>query len=207
MTCAGAGEYWNHNVAYHAWVLRRVRAGDAVLDVGCGDGLLAARLAARGVRVVGVEPYAPAAQAARARLAGCENAAVRVASFEAFAAAQPPSAFDVIIFVASLHHLDANLALDEAKRLLAPSGKILIVGLAKPAGALDYLIEALRLLPAKLGSALHGEVPSEARGLPTAKATLSYKHIRHLLHRRLPHVRIRRALYFRYLASWTKLAE
>jgi 2-polyprenyl-3-methyl-5-hydroxy-6-metoxy-1,4-benzoquinol methylase len=39
-------EYWNHNAAYHRWLLAIAaeHCGD-VLDVGCGDGLLAQRLA------------------------------------------------------------------------------------------------------------------------------------------------------------------
>ena len=45
---APAGEYWNHNVHYLPVILAAVPPGcGAALDVGCGDGLLARRLAAR----------------------------------------------------------------------------------------------------------------------------------------------------------------
>ena len=39
-------DYWNHNTAYHSWLIdiAAQHRGD-VLDVGCGDGLLAQRLA------------------------------------------------------------------------------------------------------------------------------------------------------------------
>jgi 2-polyprenyl-3-methyl-5-hydroxy-6-metoxy-1,4-benzoquinol methylase len=40
-------DYWNYNAAYHPWavgIAAEHRGG--VLDVGCGDGLLAQRLAA-----------------------------------------------------------------------------------------------------------------------------------------------------------------
>ena len=42
----GMAEYWNHNSAYHPWLIpiAAQHCGD-VLDVGCGEGLLAQRLA------------------------------------------------------------------------------------------------------------------------------------------------------------------
>ncbi|MEO3873425.1 hypothetical protein ABGB18_31830 [Nonomuraea sp. B12E4] len=40
------GAYWNHNVHYQKLVLKLLPEGCAeALDVGCGDGLLASRLA------------------------------------------------------------------------------------------------------------------------------------------------------------------
>ncbi|WP_377640316.1 class I SAM-dependent methyltransferase [Oryzobacter terrae] len=44
--------------------------GAVVLDVGCGSGFHLPRLAARGARVVGLEPHLPLVDRARARLAG-----------------------------------------------------------------------------------------------------------------------------------------
>lgn len=38
-------EYWNHNTAYHAWLIDiTARHRGHVLDVGCGEGLLVRRL-------------------------------------------------------------------------------------------------------------------------------------------------------------------
>jgi hypothetical protein len=40
-------EYWNHNTAYHRWLLDiAARHYGEVLDVGCGEGLLVQLLAA-----------------------------------------------------------------------------------------------------------------------------------------------------------------
>ncbi len=48
--------YWNSNVAHHPMILAAVPPGcRPALDVGCGDGLLAVRLAERAKRVVGVD--------------------------------------------------------------------------------------------------------------------------------------------------------
>jgi|GEM_PF-3961719 len=66
--------YWNHNTAYHPWILSQLRPGMRVLDVGCGDGLLAAKLAAAGCRPTGLEPDAAAFARAAARLGGVPTA-------------------------------------------------------------------------------------------------------------------------------------
>jgi SAM-dependent methyltransferase len=51
-----AMEYWNHNVHYQPVILDAVPAGcEAALDVGCGDGLLAVRLASRCAAVTGID--------------------------------------------------------------------------------------------------------------------------------------------------------
>ncbi|MBB6175036.1 SAM-dependent methyltransferase [Nocardiopsis mwathae] len=57
----------------------RIRGMDGadVLDIGCGTGFHLPRFARRAARVTGVEPHAGLASAARARVAGVENAAVR----------------------------------------------------------------------------------------------------------------------------------
>jgi SAM-dependent methyltransferase len=50
-------------------------AGSDVLDLGCGSGFHLPRLAARGARVVGVEPHPPLVERARRRLAEGDGAA------------------------------------------------------------------------------------------------------------------------------------
>ena len=49
-------EYWNHNAAYHPWLIDiAARHRGHVLDVGCGEGLLAQRLATVSRSVIGVD--------------------------------------------------------------------------------------------------------------------------------------------------------
>jgi len=74
--------YWNHNTYYHRTLLRLLPANlDRVLDVGCGDGVFAARLAdtARDVLAIDTEP-AQVAEADR-RTSGCDRVSVRRADF------------------------------------------------------------------------------------------------------------------------------
>jgi 2-polyprenyl-3-methyl-5-hydroxy-6-metoxy-1,4-benzoquinol methylase len=47
-------EYWNHNTAYHRWLINiAARHRGRVLDVGCCEGLLVQRLAAVSASVIG----------------------------------------------------------------------------------------------------------------------------------------------------------
>jgi SAM-dependent methyltransferase len=49
-------DYWNHNVHYQPVILRAVPAGcGAALEVGCGDGMLARRLAERCAEVTAID--------------------------------------------------------------------------------------------------------------------------------------------------------
>lgn len=110
-------EYWNHNTAYQPWLvdIAAQHRGD-VLDVGCGDGLLAARLAPVSRSVTGIDSDPGAAARATARLAPIPHAMASAESFEDFSAGE--RRFDVITFVASLHHMDLRAALIKARGLL-----------------------------------------------------------------------------------------
>jgi SAM-dependent methyltransferase len=83
-----------------------------VLEVGCGNGLLARRLAADGFEVTAVDRS----------LAGTERAApVRFVEADFLGFEDAP--FDALVFSASLHHLfPLERALENAGRLLRPGG-------------------------------------------------------------------------------------
>ena len=193
---------WNHNAAYHPWILHRLRGRRAVLDVGCGDGFLLSRAASvvghDGI-LAGIEPDGDCAAKAEKRLRAIPGASVFRGTFEAFHA--PGGSFDAVVFLASLHHTDAGAALRKAKDLLAPGGVLLVVGLAKPETAGDWCLEALRVIPAKVGSLIRGEGKNS---VPTAPPSMSYRTIRALCRSLLPGHKIRRGLYYRYLLEWHK---
>jgi len=95
-----------------------------VLEVGAGDGRLAARLARRGFRVVALESDARRAGAARGR-----GVTVIEADFlgPADSPGPTPASAGALLFTRVLHHLDPlEAALQRAESLLAPSG--LVVG-------------------------------------------------------------------------------
>jgi hypothetical protein len=56
---------------------------------------------------------------------------IRQCRFEQFAAAAGDSGADLTTMVAVLHHLDLNHTLARIPALLAPGGRLLVVGLAR----------------------------------------------------------------------------
>ena len=73
---------WSHNEYFHRWILRNLPAGrDAAVDIGCGAGVLAAKLATCFAHVTGIDPDEGMAATAGARLAGVPGASVRRCRF------------------------------------------------------------------------------------------------------------------------------
>jgi len=202
---AAAGRCWNHNVAYHRWIRRRVPAGArALLDVGCGDGRLARELAGPGRRVLGLDPDAEMVRRARSLSEGIAGLDFVMADFPVYEL--PAVSFDFVCFLASLHHMDQEAALGKARDLLRPGGRLVVVGLARASGVREELVGAVYAAPAWFGG-LRPENRGTPEGMPTAEPQLGWRESRALARRVLPGVRYRRRLYFRYSLSWTKPAD
>lgn len=96
-----------------------------VLDLGCGDGALAAVLVRRGHSVTGIDPNDRMIAKARRRVPAAEFIC---AGAEQIAA--PDLGFGAAIFLNSLHHIPAPLmgrALDQALRVLRHEGLLIVV--------------------------------------------------------------------------------
>nr|AHE14864.1 RebM-like D-glucose O-methyltransferase [uncultured bacterium] len=106
-----------------------VDAGDRVLDVGCGIGKPALRLAkARDVRVTGISISRPQVDQANSR-AIAEGLAHRVSFAFADAMDLPfeDASFDAVLALESLHHMpDRGRALREMARVLRPGGTLAV---------------------------------------------------------------------------------
>lgn len=112
--------------------LAQLRAGDAVLDVGCGTGSLAIaarrRLGAAG-KVCGIDasPEMIARAGRKARRAGAE---VAFGIAPAQALPFPDAHFDVVLSTLMLHHLSRQGRIDairEMRRVCKPGGRVLVV--------------------------------------------------------------------------------
>jgi SAM-dependent methyltransferase len=116
---AVAADYDRFRPSYPAQLiddLAALRPG-SVLDIGCGTGKAATLLAARGLRVLGVEP--DPAMAAVARTHGLD---VEVGHFERWADAG--RRFDLITCAQAWHWIDPQVGAQRAAQLLRPRGTL-----------------------------------------------------------------------------------
>jgi ubiquinone/menaquinone biosynthesis C-methylase UbiE len=116
--------------------LAGIRAGDRVLDVGCGTGYLSRRAAAvtgaTGV-VVGVDPAQPMIEYARA--ASPSWCRYHVSTGDAVD--EPDGSFDVALSSLAIHHIPPAqrvATLREMRRLLRPGGRLLVADFRPPRG-------------------------------------------------------------------------
>jgi 2-polyprenyl-3-methyl-5-hydroxy-6-metoxy-1,4-benzoquinol methylase len=192
-------DYWNHNAAHHAWLISiAARHRGHVLDVGCGEGLLAQRLASVSRSVVGVDPDPDSIQRARERLQSTDNVSVELIGFQNLDAER--RSFDLITFVASLHHLPLRETLQRARQMLRPGGELAIVGLSANKTIADWTWAALCTPVARGGSWLHSETRNI--GVAVAEPCESLREIRRVADDVVPGAVIRRALYYRYRLLW-----
>ncbi|MEM9049196.1 MAG: class I SAM-dependent methyltransferase [Pseudomonadota bacterium] len=92
------------------------RPGERILDLGCGDGALTARIANAGASVLGVDASPDMVAAARARGLAAEPANGTALRFDA--------AFDAVFSNAALHWMTAPEAvLEGVARALRPGGR------------------------------------------------------------------------------------
>jgi SAM-dependent methyltransferase len=119
---------WDHNVYYHRLLLRAVPAGaDTVLDVGCGAGQLATKLAVRARRVDALDRDPAMIELARVRAPSnvdCLLADVMVTDL-------PVGHYDAIVSMSTLHHLPLESALLRLAQALRPGGVLAVVALPR----------------------------------------------------------------------------
>ena len=107
----------------------QIQAGERVLDVGCGMGLMTREVAlAVGPegRVVGVDSSEPMLSLARRRCA--DQPHVELVNSSATTLEMPDDSFDVVVCMQLLLYLpDVVAALREFRRVLGPAGRIAII--------------------------------------------------------------------------------
>lgn len=202
---------WSHNEHFHPWILRHLPPGRrAALDVGCGSGVLLGALAPRFGRVVAIDADATMAARAASRFAGHEQVTVRRATLAEFASEGHAGEFDAVTLVAVLHHLELERALQTLRGLVAPGGRLLVVGLAKVTSASDLAIDLVSAVANPLvglwkhPAPLRVPAPPHDPEMPVRDPGESFAQIRDAACRLLPGARVRRRLFFRYTLEWTR---
>ena len=199
-------DYWNHNTAFHQEVVRDAgRRGGRALDVGCGEGLLSARLAGVCREVIGIDTDEQALARAKHRLEGLPNARVLARDITEPDLPGRLGAFETVTCVAVLHHLPLEEGLAALGALVAPGGRLIVVGLAANKNPWDWIVSGLSVLPIRVIGAWHHE--ARDIGVVTTRARESLGEIRAAASRILPGARLRRRFYYRYSLVWDRPRE
>lgn len=185
----------NYNDHYHPLMLKQVPDGAlTALDVGCGAGRFARRLAGRGLDVEGVDADAGVIEVARAAGGGPRYRRVDVREWQL-----PDAHYDFISCIASLHHMPFDTVLT-LRRALAPGGVLAVLGLYPIKTAADFAWAAPASSLLKAERLLRGRHATPSVRVPIVwPPPLTYAETRAEAARLLPGATLRRLVFWRYL--------
>jgi len=207
MRALNARHPWSHNDHFHSWIMANLPVHrQAALDVGCGRGELLAALAPAFDDVVGTDLDARMREQASSRCAGLRNVAIHDHDLTQLA-----GPFDLVTMVAVLHHLKIQQALREVRRVLAPGGRFLVVGLAPPRTARDHLWDlASSVTNPIIGYVKHPwphQTGAQPPPFPVAEPTLSFDQVHRHVTEVMPSAVMRHHLGFRHTIAWTRPSD
>ncbi len=204
---------WDHNAYYHRLLLRQMpQPCRRVLDVGCGAGAFAARLAQSSKHVDALDRSAAMIEEAKRRTP--DNVSCVLA--DVLADPLPGKDYDAIFSISALHHMPLQDALPVLAAALRPGGVLAAIALPRPDVRRELPVEIV----AAVGHRLLGTIFLTERLLgrnggfakDSARATmpvvmdpaLTTREVAHQAAAVLPGVRVRRLLFWRYLLIWQK---
>jgi SAM-dependent methyltransferase len=200
---------FDHNHHYHPLLLAQLPPGPGrALDVGCGSGRFARRLAAAGLNVDAIDRSAPMIRLAEATGSpGPGEIDFRRADITT--QPLPSEHYSFISCLASLHHVpfETVTALREA---LEPGGVLAVLGLVRPSTLADHA-RVLAAVPVNAAARLFSYAADRLNGgvdvLPPAPVHLEFPRfaeVRAESQRLLPGSTVRPLLFWRYLLTYRK---
>lgn len=206
---AETAEGWNHNNHYHDWLLRHMSTHcAAALEVGCGKGTFARRLAQRADQVLALDLSPEMLRLARASSTDSPN--IDYVQADVMVYPLPADHFDCIASIATLHHLPLDAVLARLKAALAPGGVLLVLDLCQDQGLGD-LLRSAAAIPVHLAlqrikgsgqSSPEARAAWDAHGRDDVYPTVG--EVRRICADLLPGAQVRRHLLWRYSLVWRK---
>lgn len=204
---------WDHNAYYQRLLLRQMpQPCRRVLDVGCGAGAFAARLAHRSERVDALDRSADMIEEAKRRTPGNVNCVLA----DVLADPLPGKDYDAIFSITALHHMPLQDALSVLAAALRPGGVLAAVALPRTdmprelpveiaAAAGHRLLGAMFLVRRLLGSGSGFAKDPGRTDMPVVMdPPLTTREVARQAASVLPGARVRRLLFWRYLLIWQK---
>ena len=197
-----------HNDHYHNFLLRHLPANcHNLLEIGCGTGGFARRLAERSQHVLALDLSPEMIRIAREQSAQFPNIEFQLADVRDWPLAD--ESFDCIASIATLHHVPIREILLKMKTALKPGGVLLVLDLFEPAGLADSLSNLLAVPVSTSLRLIHHGRPLPRREVRDAWAAHeshdlypTMSEVRALCARMLPGAKIRKHLLWRYSIVW-----
>lgn len=213
----GTGMPFDHNDHYHRTLLRHVPRGARTgLDVGCGTGRFARRVAGLGLEVDAVDPSAEVIAAAGS--SSVPGDGVRFVQGDITRMELREDHYDFISCLASLHHVPFG-TVNALRDALAPGGVLVVLGCHRERSAMDFawslaavpVNAAARLAVAAREKALSGAGtaggPAGGVRAPVRPPEMSLEEVRQEAGTLLPGASVRRLLFWRYLLVYRKESQ
>lgn len=189
---------WNHNTHYYDIVLDAVLPGvRTALDVGTGDGLLAARLVEKVPEVTGIDSDADVINLARSST----SADIAWITGDVLTYDLPVAGYDLVAAVATIHHFpDLAAGLQRLADLVASDGTLVVIGCARSSTLLDHTYDAI--------GAVQHHLLSRTRGFWQHNAPVqmqfphTYTEVKQSAATGLPGMGWRRLPLWRYAITW-----
>lgn len=204
---------WDHNAYYQRVLLRRMPQGcQRVLDVGCGAGAFAARLAQRAEQVDAVDRSTEMIDEAKRRTPDNVHCVVGDVLVDPL----PGTDYDAIFSITALHHMPLPDALAVLAAALRPGGVLAAVALPRPdlrrelpveiVAAVGFRLLGVVFLAKRLMGNKNGFAKDSTHStMPVVMdPPLTTREVAHQATAALPGARVRRLLFWRYLLVWQK---
>jgi len=201
---------WTANNHYHNQLLKHVpRNCEHALEIGCGTGAFARRLAERCRNVLAIDLSAEMIRVARSRSGQFDNLDFELA--DATTWTFPQSEFDFICSIATLHHLEQRELLVKMRDALKPRGVLAVLDLVQSNGVTERVLDVMALgVSAGLRLMRNGrlQAPPEVRkawaqhGKHDSYSTLDQ--VRAMADEILPGASVKRHLLWRYTLVYEK---
>jgi ubiquinone/menaquinone biosynthesis C-methylase UbiE len=137
-------EGWTANNHYHEFLLKHVPANcENALEIGCGTGAFARRLAQRCGHVTALDLSPAMIRVAQERSRQFKN--LQFESADAMTWDFPQSRFDFVCSIATFHHLEQRELLLKIKDALSPRGVLVILDLVQSSGVVERMLDVMGL--------------------------------------------------------------
>ena len=206
-------DYWDHNQQYQNYLLKKVKDNQITgLDIGCGTGELTTKLALRCKKTIGIDISRTMIEEAvkRSNNSSIEFFNIDIDTF----LNESNNMYDVMISIATFHHLDMEKTLIKLKSKLNTNGMILILDLYETETLFEYVLSLVAAICNPFVYLLkRGSFRNTTEERKAWKGHFQYdkystiKEIKETARKTLGNVKIRHHLFWRYSLIYIKKEE